>query len=165
MASLPLMSWRLTESTRPASTSGSILCGIFKFAFLRRFGARTTTMDCFGTDICAGGHNTANARCCPKMGAAFPAGPRRPLSQLRLHRQYHHRHPLHLKPLLDVEDDLIVQQVRDPCLVLEHELGGEEHDVRKFLTRLPAELDHLLHAVDAGRRARNFRTSCSSPPS
>src|SRR5882672_761653 len=33
MASLPLINWRLTESTRPASTSGSILCGIFKGAF------------------------------------------------------------------------------------------------------------------------------------
>src|SRR4029077_17508073 len=57
MASLPLINWRLTESTRPASTSGSILCGIFKGAFLRRVGARGTTMDCFGTDFCAGAHN------------------------------------------------------------------------------------------------------------
>jgi len=38
---------------------------------------------------------------------------------------------------------LVVQQVRDPCLVLEHELGGEEHDVRKFLAAPAAELDHL----------------------
>src|SRR5712692_1355841 len=35
MASLPLMSWRMTASTRPASPSGPILFGIFTGALLR----------------------------------------------------------------------------------------------------------------------------------
>jgi hypothetical protein len=55
MASLPLMSWRLTESTRPASTSGSILSGIFTGALAgseaRRGRAGTSRTAPFGSPL------------------------------------------------------------------------------------------------------------------
>src|ERR1035437_4661170 len=37
MASLPLISWRITASTTPSSTSGSSLLGIFMGVFVTRF--------------------------------------------------------------------------------------------------------------------------------
>src|SRR5258705_511838 len=67
MASLPLMSWRLTESTRPASTSGSILFGIFKGAFCA-VSARPQPRTASDTDLRAGGRNlqqTGETVSCP----------------------------------------------------------------------------------------------------